>query len=311
MVWKGKKMQWKYLFAAVAAVALTLACAREKDTSKTVSKEEREIKAAQSAYVEAFNKKNVDLLASLWAEDASYFNITTKESAEGRDQIVKFIGEGFKQNASLQLQIQTDTVDVKQPDYVAVKGFLITACKDKPPVKSGFIADYVKINGSWLLEKVRELEIVPPPSRYEKLKELEWLVGDWEDGDENVDVNFSCHWDTNKNFLQQNFDLKILELKNLEGHQFITWDPAKDTICSWIFDSDGGFGNSIWTQDDGSWYVSTTFSLPDGRKGSSTNIYKKIDDNTYTFASCSRDIDGKVMPNIGPFTVVRKEGVRP
>jgi uncharacterized protein (TIGR02246 family) len=307
---RGDKMNWKFTLAAIAATAFTLSCVRGKET-KGASLEEKEIKEAQRAYIEAFNKKNPDSLASLWTEEANYLNLTTKDSLEGKAQIAKYFTEEFQKNEASQIDIKTEKVQVHEPDSVEVKGTITLTSKEKPQEKSTFIADYIKLNGSWLLDRVREIELILPPSRYEKLKELEWLVGEWKDGDENVDINLHCSWDKNKNFLVQHFDMKILGVKDLGGTQYITWDPDEKKICSWIFDSDGGFGRSIWNKDDGNWYVTMTFTLPDGRKSSATNIYKKVDDTTYTFSSCSRDIDGKVMPNIGPFTVTKEKGVQP
>ena len=53
------------------------------------------------------------------------------------------------------------------------------------------------------------------------------------------------------------------------------------------------------------WYASLTFTMPQGQIASATHIYRKIDDNTYTFASVSRDVDGQLLPNIGPFKIIR------
>ena len=98
-----------------------------------------------------------------------------------------------------------------------------------------------------------------------------------------------------------------MEHNELEGQQIIGWDPVKETIRSWIFDSDGGFGGSLWSKrGDNKWYAHTHFTLADGRKASAMHVYTKINDTTYTFESRARDIDGQLLPNIGPFTVNKK-----
>ena len=140
----------------------------------------------------------------------------------------------------------------------------------------------------------------------DSLKELSWLVGSWIDQDENIDVNSTYRWDKGGHFLIEHFVMKITESDDLEGYQIIGWDPVEDRLHSWIFDTDGGYGESVWTKLEGSWLLNTVFTLYDGRKASATHIYTKIDDNTYTFESENRDIDGEVLPDIGPFNVVKK-----
>ena len=66
-------------------------------------------------------------------------------------------------------------------------------------------------------------------------------------------------------------------MDDLEGTQVIGWDPAAGTIRSWMFDSDGGFGEGTWSKKDNSWIVKFNQVLPDGRKASATNIYTLID----------------------------------
>ena len=54
---------------------------------------------------------------------------------------------------------------------------------------------HVKRDGQWLIDRVSEVEVSPPPpSNYEHLKELEWMVGKWVDQDEEATVHTECDW---------------------------------------------------------------------------------------------------------------------
>ncbi len=155
-------------------------------------------------------------------------------------------------------------------------------------------------------EEVEKTSQASPHSEY--LKDFNWLAGAWEEKTDKGIVTSTYQWDINKNFLIQHFTAVTQnEDSPLEGFQIFGWDPARKQIRSWIFDSDGGFGEVSWAKQDSTWYGTTTFTLPDGRMASTTHIYKKIDDNTFEFSSEERDIDGIVMPNIGPFTVKRQQ----
>jgi hypothetical protein len=87
--------------------------------------------------------------------------------------------------------------------------------------------------------------------------------------------------------------------------QVIGWDASAGKIRSWVFDSDGGFGEGTWTKKGNRWLVDANATLPDGRKTSAINVMTVLDKNTITWESTGRDLDGEILPNIGPMKVVR------
>lgn len=147
---------------------------------------------------------------------------------------------------------------------------------------------------------------VEASTQYEQLKNFDWLIGDWEDEDEDVKISSNYQWGDNKNYLVNKFTVAVAGKDELKGQQIILWDPIENQVRSWVFDSDGGFGEGSWSKQGDQWYVKMKFTRPDGQRASATNIYKKIDDSTYTFSSQGRDVNGAILPNVGPFKVVRK-----
>lgn len=139
------------------------------------------------------------------------------------------------------------------------------------------------------------------------LKEFEWLVGTWKDAEEGVDITNTFEWRFNKHFLVQHFKMQFEDEDELEGWQVIGYDPATKNFRSWVFDSDGGFGESVIGKEGKNWYSSLVFTLPDGRKSTATNSFTQIDANTYSFSSENRDLDGTLLPDVGPFKFVRKQ----
>jgi hypothetical protein len=166
------------------------------------------------------------------------------------------------------------------------------------------VARYVKQGDKWLLKSLHEAE--KAPSHYEQLKELEWLIGEWVDTDEGASVRTTCRWTKNRNFITRSFAVSIGEITGLEGTQVIGWDPAEKVIRSWLFDSDGGFGVGVWSGKDNRWTIRALRVLPDGRKGSAVNVLRRVDEDTFTWESTGREVDGEVLPNVGPVTVSRK-----
>jgi hypothetical protein len=157
-------------------------------------------------------------------------------------------------------------------------------------------------------EKKEELKVnvMTVPSNYEHLQGLEWLIGKWVDKEDDSEVIMQGKWDKNKNFLTQKFSVIIDGNLELEGFQIIGWDPIKKQIRSWVFDSDGGFGEGVWRKQGDKWIVESTQTLSEGKKGTSINIYSNIQPNSYTWESNGREVGGNILPNIEPVTVERK-----
>lgn len=77
-------------------------------------------------------------------------------------------------------------------------------------------------------------------------------------------------------------------------------------IRSRLFDSDGGFGEGVWTREGDRWVVAFRQTLPDGREAKATNIYTLVDENTFKWHSIGRTVDGEPLPNVDDVTIVRK-----
>ena len=103
------------------------------------------------------------------------------------------------------------------------------------------------------------------------------MVGEWTDQSPDATIESNVTWTKNKTFLSYAFKASVPGMDDLEGTQVIGWDPEAGTIRSWMFDSDGGFGEGIWSKKDNCWIVKFSQVLPDGRKASATNIYTLVD----------------------------------
>jgi hypothetical protein len=146
------------------------------------------------------------------------------------------------------------------------------------------------------------------PTNRDELKKLDWLIGQWIDQDEEAELSLDYNWDENENFITNQFTIRTKETKILTGKQIIGWDPDKKTIRSWVFDSDGGFGQGMWLQKGEKWIVEAAYTLSNGESASAINVYTKIDKDSYSFESTGRSIDGEILPDVEPVTVIRKKG---
>lgn len=271
---------------------------------KTKDDYQAEIQEKNKELEEALNRKDREALGQLWAEDGILVNVTTNRSLKGREAILNAFDTLFEKNATYKVKI--DSVDVQDDDLATETGRLEIEYPNHTEEEKAFKAIYSNQEGTWILQKLIEAEFLLQSTHYEHLKPLDWLIGAWVDDSASIDISYNNLWGFNRNFIVQDFKMQILGEEELAGQQIIGWDPAQKTIRSWIFDSDGGIGTGKWSLDRNTWYVQIHFTLSDGRVASALHLYKKIDEDTYTFYSENRDIDGKILPDIGPFKIVRK-----
>lgn len=159
--------------------------------------------------------------------------------------------------------------------------------------------------------KPEEFKPAEPPSgetaRQERLLDtLDWLVGDWVNEDEQRLIEFNCHFTKNGSFLVRSFRMVTEEDVHMSGMQLIAWDPAKKSIRSWTFDSDGGFGEDVWSQSGNRYTIRAKYTLPDGGTASAVNVFTFVDDKKCTWKSVSREIDGELQPDTDDIVLVRK-----
>ena len=276
------------------------------DEPNRQAENEATIRKAVEAYVVAFNQGDAKALAALWSPEAVYVNPVSGEEVVGREAIEKQFGEIFAAAKGTKLEAQTNAIQFVSPNVAVEQGTAKVTRPDQQPEESEYTAVYVKRDGQWLLDRVTEEDVPVVPSHYEQLKELEWMIGTWVDQDEQNRIETTCQWTKNQNFMTRWFTISVRERIDMAGVQIVGWDPAAKQIRSWVFDSDGGFGEGVWTKKDARWYVQSTGTLPDGGKTSSVNIITYIDDNTFTWQSVNRQAGGEILPNIDEVVVVRQ-----
>lgn len=265
------------------------------------------IRANADKYVEAYNRRDSKTMASMWSPDAVYQDPSTGEGVAGREAIAKQLDDVFAGAEDAKLSVTIDSIEFLSPNVAIEKGIADITYSKSDPEKYDYSAVHVKRDGAWLLDRVSEVAVPPPPpSHYEQLKELEWMVGSWIDEDENTTIQTDCAWTKNQNFLTRSFAVIQGDEVGASGMQVIGWDPAKKQIRSWVFDSDGTFGEGAWSREEDTWTIKQVGTLPDGKKTSATNIITRLDDDSCTWQSTDRTVDGEIQPNIEEVLVVRQ-----
>ncbi|MCI0682728.1 MAG: SgcJ/EcaC family oxidoreductase [Gemmataceae bacterium] len=270
------------------------------------AEDEAAIRKTVDSYAAAFNQRDAKALAAHWLPEAVYIDPDSGAQVVGRAAIEKHFAEVFKDLKKAKLAVAVESIRFISPHVALEQGTANIVGLDKEPTKSSYAAIHVKRDGKWLLDRVTEKEAPTVMSHYDKLKDLEWLVGAWIDGDDDGGVETICKWAKNQNFLVRTFSVSARDQITVSGVQIIGWDPSAKRIRSWVFDSNGGFGEGLWTKKGKSWHIQTRDTLPGGQKSAAVNILTYVDQDSFTWQSVDRQAAGQLLPNIGEVTVVRK-----
>ena len=288
----------------VVQIVMPLTVIAQEIASPT--QDEAAIRETVDAYVEAYNRRDAQALAAYWSPDAVYTSRTNGEQVVGRAAIEKEFTASFDQTTGAKLDVSVESIQFISPNVAVEHGTARVVSPDESPAESSYTAVYVKRDGQWLLDRVTEDDVPVATSHYQQLKELEWMIGQWADEDENTSVVTQCQWARNNNFIIRAFTITLEGQTELAGMQIIGWDAAAKRIRSWVFDSDGGFSEGVWTRKDDRWFIRKSGILPDGGTASAVNIIKYVDDNTCTLQSVSRSVDGEILPNVDEVTIVKQ-----
>ncbi|MFG0289393.1 MAG: YybH family protein [Rhodopirellula sp. JB044] len=302
------------IFGMTMAVSI-LCCQPYADADEATDREmiQKEIQA----YVEAFNQRDAKTLASKWSSEAVYTNPLSGEQVVGREAIEQQFAAIFADDPTVKLAVASNSIDFLSPCVAIENGTAIvsrsgsasddSAGKNAEPLSetSEYRAVYVKHDGHWLLDRVTEEELVSSDPSSEHLEQLEWLIGSWVDEDDQARIESTYRWTQNRRFIVQMFSANAGGVVEASGMQIIGWDQNAENIRSWVFDSEGGFGEGTWSQHGDAWHIQDAGTLPDGRVSTSTNILTYVDNNQFTWQSVNRVVGGQLLPNVSEVVVKR------
>jgi ketosteroid isomerase-like protein len=281
--------------SATDRTAPALPARAESATSSEVAA----IEAAATAYREAIAKGDVEAVSKFWTSDADYIDQAGH---------VFPIKEKLKQARAKQREGQPvgrrtmidpgHTIRIIMPGVALEDGtFQRSTDADGEPIIGRYTAVWLKRDGRWLLDGVRESAVVDATPA-DHLHGLAWLVGDWQGEGNGITADASCLWGPDKNYM-----LRKIVMHGAAGDvdstiQWIGWDPVQKEIRSFVFDSRGGFEDGVWQKDGDAWVVSVRGVLPDGRQTSFTNILSRVDTNHVICEIVEDQVDGEPVADI-------------
>jgi len=303
-----------------AFFALAIAAVMPATGRADVAADTKAIQDAGQAYKIALERGDGKALAALWTPDGDIVD-AVGNVMKGRDtvSVLEPAAEGDAKPGRPEIAVRETKLRFIDADVALEDGTVeVVPPGHTAPLHGRFSATWVRHEGSWKLAALREAR-GDEASGDETLASLEWMVGDWtvvEDvtagkpAANKPKIEISTRWNPTRTFLIR--DMKITPPgatadAGIQVTQRIGWDPLSKSIRSWVFSSDGGHGEAVWSRDDGSWVARTTAVLPDGSQTSSLNIYSYDGKDKCVWRSLPTHVGGEHMPQV-KITLVRKPG---
>lgn len=289
---------------AIPLVAYLAPAGAQPDKATSNSNEEAIHKLVRD-YVLAYNSGNAEAATQYFAKDAE---ITDENGTvtKGRDAIRQAIDKTMKSGKALRVEASIVSCRALVPDACSVELATTMQASGGLPVQNKCHLIVAKRDGQWLIAEARESRADAESETASPLNDLAWMVGDWADTSDRVDVRINSEWFANKRFLVRNFTVMTDGELDLQGTEIVGYDAAAKQIRSWVFDSDGSFSEGTWVRDGATWRETMRGTLEDGRKATAIHSFSPKDGNSYVFTSSHREVGGQVQPSIGDIRMVRQ-----
>ncbi|WP_437202120.1 SgcJ/EcaC family oxidoreductase [Planctomicrobium sp. SH664] len=209
---------------------------------------------------------------------------------QGRKELEEVLTAYFEKYPEARMMIVVESIRLL--GSVAIdEGVRVVTTKDGTQTANiRYLAVRQKTEQGWKIASLRDFGDELPLTPHERLQPLAWLVGDWVNEGSDGTVKISYAWSEDKNFLVGTFDITCEGEPPMKSTQRIGWDPLTGKVRSWLFDSDGGYGGSLWTESAEGWVMKSEAVTPAGVLGSATVTLIQSGPDRYTLRGTDRII---------------------
>jgi uncharacterized protein (TIGR02246 family) len=271
---------------------------------------EAAVKERLAGFVKAHNGRNAAAVADFFDDDASIVDVDGRV-VKGKAAIGQQYATGFAQPSKFSMEGTVDSVRFLTTDVAQIEGASKQTAANEPSIVNRFVTLLVKKANVWKIVEIRDL---PAPAEdvapAERLKELEWMIGEWVDQSGEQKINSSIRWGDDNAFIVRSTTAQVGNEKPSSSLMILAWDPRTSQLRSWLFDSDGGRGEAVWTRaSDNQWMIRAEGVSRAGSPNSATQIVTVVSKDAVKTSSVDRIIGGEVMPDIDEVLMVRKPPV--
>lgn len=297
------------IFAGLLAVATGLLFSQDQASTRTRDGDETAIKQTSQQLARAFEKGDAAAVAGFWTENGEYSD-EEGLTLRGRETITKAFTKLFANRKEVKVEGVTNEIRFVGNDSAIEEGTFTVRAKDSPANSNKYTAMFIRQDGKWLIATMREWSIATTGQA--SLEDISWLIGSWESTSGEAKARTTYEWvDASKKFIRATYKVEIKDKDKViatGGTQIIGIDPALGNIKSWTFDSEGGVGEAVWNWDENRWMIHSSGTLSEGLDTSATNLLTKTGNDSFTWRSVQRSLNGEELADLPAVTVKRVSG---
>lgn len=296
------------LLALVVLVAVPAIAAQPAKQSLTAQPEDA-VRSTLSELQSALSSQNANDVLKLFADDATFID-EAGEQIKGKADLQKRFEQLFKSGGGTGMGIHPQQISFPAPNVALAVGEVSRKSDQSLAPVSRFAMVMTKPNNQgWRINQITE-SAMRQQANQSRLQELNWMIGQWKADSKSSDTaQLSVEWTPNKNFITSKYTLNKPGLPAQVDLQIIGWDPQTNSIVSWHFDSNGGFGRGAWVKaaDQEKWVVQVTGVGADGTSTIASNVFALKKPTEFVWQSINRSIDGQAVSDTEPVSVRRQD----
>lgn len=247
----------------------------------------------------AFDAGDAKGCAAVWTAECEYIT-DGGVTFRGRAEVEKSYTDLFAKYPKPRVTAERQSLRFLSKDTAVEEGyFSVRLDATAAAVNSRYSLLFAREDGKWRVALLREW-----PAEGANVRDLDWLVGEWEGGRDGATVRTVYEWDLNKTVIRGRYTV-TRDGEVAGGLQIFAKDPTTGSLACWTFDGSGGVGTSAWVRDGNQWTVEAEGADADGVPNAATNVLVKVSDDAFTWQSTARTTNGEPQPDLPPVKVTR------
>lgn len=301
----------KTLHAGLVIVALALALptanALSAETAAKSAAVQRDdiVRAVLIDLESAIASESVEKAGAQFAEDVIFID-ESGEEVRGRKALSERFVQLFKPDGVPTIGIHPQSIAFPADNVALVVGEISRKTAQQHLPVTRFSMVMVKKNAAWQIQEVTETAMKSAQA-VSRLQELSWLIGQWSAEKSDGSAKLIVEWAPAKKFITSKYTLNRQGMEPQLDTQVIGWDPQHNSIISWHFDGNGGFGSGTWVKHptENRWTVNVAGVSADGGNSMASNVFNVKTDEEFVWQSLNRSLDGVAVGDTETITVRR------
>ena len=256
------------------------------------------IRTAVKNLVDAFEKGDAAGVASMLTEGAELDGLESPP-LYGRKAIQAALQTHFEKKQKQKMVLEQESLRFISRDTATEHGHVRTSLNNQAWASHRYSLMHVREDGKWLIAAIRE-----QPSDEAPLRDLEWLIGNWQAQRDDLSINTTYEWIGNKAFIRGNINTRQKD-RSVSAMQVIGLDPKSGALRIWIFEANGIYAEGTCQRDDNAWVFQTTGEAPDGTAVASKNILHYVNPDVMTWQPVQLRMGQEQIADLPPIKVSR------